>query len=191
MIQHVWSVLCRQGIIDQRTNSVSLVEVIEGISIAADSNDLPTDRVGFLPFEMDLVSLWTRSTPSEGESGLVRATISGPHGLKIQHAPMELDLTESISRRHLIHFSAIPSRGVGRYTIGVQVERSSAERTRWVTVARIPYNIRIQPAPSESEPEDKSAPAGERQRAAASKQSRRRGPVRGATHAVGASEANI
>ena len=58
MIQHIWTVPCRVTIADQDTNNVSLIEVLEEISLAPAAARFDPARPR-LPLFFDVVTLET------------------------------------------------------------------------------------------------------------------------------------
>jgi len=53
-MKHLWSIICNKLIVDENTNSATLVEVLEEIRI----NENVCKDKKFLPIFFDLVSLW-------------------------------------------------------------------------------------------------------------------------------------
>ena len=67
MIKHVWSVLCKESLINQKNNNVSLLEVIEQIEIGFSIPTQLKDQAVNIPFEFTLVSLFFREGDSKSE----------------------------------------------------------------------------------------------------------------------------
>lgn len=64
MFRNVWSVLCKESIINQDDNNISLQGVIEEISIQI-QNSMPKRIV--LPIEYEMVSLWIVDQKYDGK----------------------------------------------------------------------------------------------------------------------------
>jgi hypothetical protein len=85
-MKHVWSVLCQKSIIDQHSNNISLIEVLEQLNI----NISPTQiaQAGgkgiVLPIRFDVVSLWAKSVEGEKSDFEVEAELYDPANKKLQ-----------------------------------------------------------------------------------------------------------
>lgn len=78
MAKHVWSVLCRKGVLDS-DNNLSLFDVCESVKI---EGKLPTEGVG-IKLPMQLVTLWIRSELTKPEKAESRALVEMPNGRKV------------------------------------------------------------------------------------------------------------
>lgn len=134
MINHVWSVLCSTAIIDRDTNLVSLINILEEITV----NDEPKAG-GVLPIALDILSLWTRSNPGEPCRGRSRITLIGPDEKATNQIETEIDLTTHERLRARGHFEGLPASEPGINFF--QVELQTEGREDWETVARIPLKI--------------------------------------------------
>ena len=78
MIDHVWTILCSRAVIDRDTNNMSLLEVIEQLTLGDASP--PVEGEGLAPIQLELVTLWTRRRDDESESGRARIRFYRPSG---------------------------------------------------------------------------------------------------------------
>lgn len=143
MAKHIWSVLCRKVIIDKNDNSLSLIEVVEGVEVVS----LPASSVQASQMFMDLVTYWRRSYPSKVEHATARLVIKDPGG-KAVGLPHEIPiaLEEAPRIRCLLRFQGgVPYTKNGVYEYMVQLKYGGS---KWGTVAQIPLEITIKPAPS-------------------------------------------
>lgn len=142
MIDHVWSVLCARSVTDNRTNTVSLFNVLEQIQIASVQGVLAP---GLLPAAIELVSLWTRSEPGQPARGSGRIEVVLPDGSVAVEQAFDVDLSGFERLRTQAALSAIPIVGPGRYVFRISKQLQGEED--WVEVARIPLQIDIISAP--------------------------------------------
>jgi hypothetical protein len=77
MIDHVWTILCSRAVIDRDTNNMSLLEVIEQLTLGDASP--PVEGEGLAPIQLELVTLWTRrEMMNQRAGGLASGSIGHP-----------------------------------------------------------------------------------------------------------------
>jgi hypothetical protein len=130
MIDHVWSILCLRSIVDARTNNVSLIDVLEVLSVAQ-----PINSPGLIPQTMEFVSVWERADYSVPDRGRARLTVLDPQGKLIgESLTYDIDLTDKPKLRNITTFEGFPVTSTGRY--GIVVEIYQEENQQWHTVSR-------------------------------------------------------
>lgn len=133
-MEHVWTVICRESIVDSRSNNISLVHILEQINFSAPQDEL----VEGLSYQLDIVSLWVRSdfdTPEEAES---RVLFVSPQNEELARTESTIDLTEYKRLRAFGRFLGIPFRGDGVYKFVVEIQTHDK---LWKSVATIPLEI--------------------------------------------------
>jgi hypothetical protein len=150
MPRHIWSVLCLKGVLDQYTNTVSLLEAIEGMKITPET-PLPDRRIN-IRTPMHLVSLWCRGDRDTPESFEARSVIVLPSGLEVPGVPMHAGLQESRRIRTFMRMQSMPFEGGGQY--GFAVEYRSAPTEPWTRVATIPVDVEVAPRAADVKPEE-------------------------------------
>jgi len=136
MIEHIWSVLCSRSVIDSETNNVSIHDVIEQIIINAE----PTEN-GFLPFPLELITLWGRKELDKSESGIERVSFITPSGKSTVISESKIDLSKVERHRHRVRFPGLPISEGGRYYFKVEMENGN----QYHEMAAIPLVIQFQP----------------------------------------------
>jgi hypothetical protein len=157
MAQLVWCVLCRKGVLDKYTNQMSLLDVIDELTIAP-AQPIPADaRDIFLSVQFHVVSLWVRSDMSVPETLRFRTVISGPNNRTSPGPETEINLREFVRSRHITRFEALPFHGAGQYRFFI--ERYSAEREGWERLTSIPLEVKIinPTSPSQASPVEAAA----------------------------------
>lgn len=154
MAEHIWSVLCDRTIIDQTTNKISLIDVMDRITFLdpdgklreATEKDRAVARVNFV-----LASLWRQSEYGTPEKIQVRLALRGPNGKRIDppSTSSTLDL-KKINLRATHQIPGMPLRGPGYYTFLVQ--HLPSEGKRWRTVARLALEVKFVDSPEEMTP---------------------------------------
>lgn len=134
-MRHVWTVLCKRALVDERTNSVSLIDAIEGVTGKG-----PAPKPAILPFEATLAQLWARSEVGEPEKGRARMRILSPKGKELHSSEYEVDLSAHERRRHFLSMQGLPYEEAGRYEMVSEMELDDA----WKEVSRYPVDIAVE-----------------------------------------------
>ncbi len=137
MIEHVWTVLCSRSVIDIETNNVSIQDVIEQISINAEPKS-----DGFLPFPLELITLWERKESDKPVEGTERVTFVTPSGISKVVFDAKIDLSAVERRRNKVKFPGLPLSETGRYYFKIEIRENDNE---WHEVASIPLTVIFQP----------------------------------------------
>jgi hypothetical protein len=141
MAAHVWSLICRQPIVDAFSNTLTIVDVLEEIQVgyevigAPGQRPLPAPTIDFV-----IVSTWTRSGPAPEETTF-RARFVGPTGKVIGETEQTLVLKDHQRARNLLHARRFPVPESGTYRIEIQEPTKGG---RWRTVATLPLDVQIQ-----------------------------------------------
>ena len=133
MIDFIWGVLCARSIIDQGSNNISMIDVVEQITLSPEAQ-FPVNIV--YPFQ--LVSLWSRSDYEQPAIGRARIIVFSPSDEEIHREEIEIDLTSFRRLRHRLGFQGLPISETGKFVF--QVEQFQADGTTLV-VARVPLEV--------------------------------------------------
>lgn len=141
MAVHIWSVLCSRVVIDKETNQASLMGAIEGLTVELaaplpQAEGLPL----FVPFEMDLASLWERSERDREETATYRCRLTAPDGTVLGDAKESIDLSAGTRFRSVLRVESFRLAGEGICHFTVSLKKGKA----WVRVARLPLEITIE-----------------------------------------------
>jgi hypothetical protein len=137
MIEHVWTIICSNAIIDQDTNNISIFNILEQIAIpeeAANTNQA-------IGLNIELLSLWVRADLSKPATGMSRVSLLAPHGEQMQSDESELDLSQFERLRARSLYQGLPFLGEGAYRF--VVEYKSDGGTDWQKVASIPLKVTL------------------------------------------------
>lgn len=142
-MKHVWSVLCSRGIIDKKSNNVSLIEVIEELKLFSETNSLTEEAANVIgQMSADWVTLWIRSNLEEPERGAVRDAIIAPSGKIIVEREYEVDLQTHKRNRTTRRIMLPPARESGVYLLRTQLR--SERRKNWKTMSDVPLDVTIE-----------------------------------------------
>lgn len=148
MIQHIWSVLCQNCLIDKTTNTISLIEVVEDLGLPGPS--LPVGEQGLIPIQCSLVSNWERVPSNQATRGTVKFRTIRPTGECEREQEYSVDLSSTPRSRTIARISGISFREEGRHVFEIHVKEEGG--SDWTKVASIPFNITIQSAPTSTPP---------------------------------------
>ena len=139
MIDHVWTVVCSRGVIDNESNNVSIQNVIEQITPRRE----PSPDVG-VPIRMMVVSFWVRSEPDMPARGFARLSLGFPSGeTSLIHENLEIDLSQHERFRTRIHIQRLLAREAGRHYFCT--EYRDVKGAEWRQVASVPLMLRFEP----------------------------------------------
>ena len=145
MIEHYWTVLCRNGIIDRDSNNISLHEVLEQLNIVGKP---PKEKeAGAMPGEHMIVSLWGRADYDISAKGTARYVIefhSGKYRGRSDEMTISIDLTQHTRSRSRMTLNLLPIFGEGLHRINVSLKMDGDKV--WRDVTSIPYEIRFKPS---------------------------------------------
>ncbi len=150
MIRHVWSVLCRNTMIDSKSNNMSIFGVLEQVQ-----GEIPRDALAqasneaviAIPFDFELASLWARDHAGTPEKCTGRMRIEAESGPPLGGGSIPIEFKEGIFRaRSIAQSNVLPVRPkLGASMVSFVVELS--EDGKWREVARVPLQVELKEAP--------------------------------------------
>jgi len=150
MIDHVWTVLCSYAVIDQDSNNVSLLNVVEQLNIEEE----PSPEGG-ITLPLEIMTLWARADLDRPARRRGRVTFLSPSGTA-NDGPweIEVDLSEYHRNRTRGRLRALHVSESGRYVF--RVELQGEDETEWRQVAAIPLEINFLPPHETKQTESES-----------------------------------
>lgn len=143
MAEHIWSVLCSKGLVDKSSNLVSLIEVVENLTITLTEQIPAGAREAALSLSFVLVSYWIRSDSKAGENVAGRVRTLGPGEQSLSSSEFEVSLMQHSRARHFMRFASMPYDGAGMYRFVVEQRVGDG----WRQVASVPLQLEIKHAP--------------------------------------------
>ena len=144
MIDHYWTVLCANSVIDSRSNNVSLQNVVEQLTIYGVPP--PPTAIGGIPSPHTVVSFWGRSdweTPARGTARIIIEFQEGGDSRSTRHREVGLDLTDNKRLRTFFTLNVLPILGAGKHWVRLSLQLQ--DETEWSNVASVPYEIIFRP----------------------------------------------
>jgi len=134
MIEHIWTVICSDAIIDQDTNNISIFNILEQVNIPEEA--VKTQVIGI---NVELLTLWIRSDLSKPATGMSQVNLVAPNGEVIQSSESALDLSRFERLRSRSLYQGLPYKGDGTYQF--VVEYRPDDQTDWQQKASIPLKV--------------------------------------------------
>lgn len=135
MASHIWTILCRKASIDNRSNNISLFEVVDQLNVVGAQSE---ERVE-IPAQFELATQWRRSDSDEPERATGRMNLRLPDGQQVQGSEFDIDLSESLRHRNVISIGSLPVHGPGEYWFEIDVR--AADSDDWESVYQLPLQI--------------------------------------------------
>ena len=140
-----WAILSENAIVDRRTNNVSLIEIIDELTVpvtpppqaegsGAEPGTRPTLR---------LTVLYARSDYGSAEKSLTRIRMVDPGNREFQIMEQEIDLTEypRVRSSGRLGLSPLPLNVEGLYSFKIEVSTPTSD---WAEAFELPLMIKIQ-----------------------------------------------
>lgn len=157
MAELTWAILCYKANIDQTSNQISLVDVMEEVTIASPLGpDQNASRVGMAQ-HMELVTHWHRTVEDVPEVGAMALAVVSPAGNTLAEAELEIRLDTAKRYRGILKTDVIPFDGFGKYTF--RISRQSGDE--WHEVGNVTLEVK---APAETAQEKKEPQRKDRAR---------------------------
>ena len=139
-MRHIWSVACLRSIVDQDTNSISLIDSLEEITLQVPA-DQEIHRLR-LPGPIEVVSYFERSDPLVAEEGLGILEFMNSNNEVLRTLPINIILNDYIRTRHRAKIGLFDIPAEGRYQFRVRIRAN--ENEDWNTVSTIPFTVNVQ-----------------------------------------------
>lgn len=143
---HKWSILCRKSSTDSTTNTMSLFEILEKITISPNAvqsvpptTDLPDEFM--IHFDFELVSMIS-DVAGKNKNPFVKIEIFNAKNEKLGETESKIEVPAGAKNmRSRIIFDAIKIKGAGMYSFKVNLKEN--EKDIYKQVTDIPLEIEI------------------------------------------------
>jgi len=121
-----WVILCERAVAEAQTNTVSLVCILESITLAGAP---PADVKGVgVPFRFFVVQQWLRTKVQISEMVEARLALKSPDGKMLGHIDYIVDLRKTPAARVISQIPAFSFAGAGVYKVHIQAKYGSTWR---------------------------------------------------------------
>lgn len=143
-IKHIWSVLCKESVINQDDNNISIHGVLEELSVflspVKETGKLP-EKFG-IPMNYEIVSMWQKDKEAESVKAEIEYIFIDPDNNELLKNKQMIEMPKT-SRRHRsrMKITGMPLTKAGDYTFQVKIKEEGADAFR--LVAELPLEVKI------------------------------------------------
>lgn len=149
-MRHLWTIVCLRAVLDRYTNRLSLLEVIDELTIVA-GQKVPSslEEKAALPLHLEVATQWERSDLKIPEGGEYRIELVTPTQETGAVGELRVDLTAAPRSRVILRFDRLPLAGLGRYRFVVHKKEDG--QSDWEVVDEVPLYLKLEePAAGDS-----------------------------------------
>lgn len=141
---------CQKAILDQAENTLSIISLIETLTVDSPRDQEGREVVAVLP--ISVVSLWLREPEDEGKSFEGSLQILSPDGRQIGGGTTPFRMSHR-GHRLIATLDSFPVRQEGEYRI-VQRIREAGDKEEWQSVGEYPILVQHREKPTASASEE-------------------------------------
>jgi len=143
MFNHIWSVICQNSSVDERSNTVNLFGCIENIGVDIDKNKNTNNKIS-IPIQFDIVSYWTLDDSTKKNSLILKIEMIKPNGESSFQKEENIFTQAGWGRiRNIAKFSGLEleTTNNGRYIF--RISQKEKKNDDFMIVANLPVDIKI------------------------------------------------
>ncbi len=147
-IKHIWSVLCKESIINQDDNNISLNGVLEELTVFLTSTEKLPEKFA-LPINYEIVSMWQRNPDVDSVKADIEYIFIDPDKNELLKNTQSIEIPKT-SRRHRsrMKIAGMPLTKEGDYTLQVRVKEEGSDKSHVVAELPLEIKINLQKTPS-------------------------------------------
>jgi hypothetical protein len=131
-------ILCERAIIEEQSKALSLVCLVENITLPAPPPELKVDGKQIaVPFRFYVVQQWSRTKLAVKEAAEGRVLFKGPNGKQFGSVGFVIELRKTPRARVISQSFGFPLVGAGAYKCIVQLKGSK----NWRTLQEAEFNV--------------------------------------------------
>jgi len=142
-IKHIWSVLCKESVINQDDNNISIYGVLEQLSVSLSPTKKPRkpEKLG-VPMNYEVVSLWQKSEKTQIANAEIEYVFIDPQSKELLKNTQIIKIPKTSRRfRSRIKITGMPLTINGDYTFQIKIKEKGASSFK--LVAELPLEIKI------------------------------------------------
>ncbi|MBU4016193.1 hypothetical protein KJ980_06165 [Patescibacteria group bacterium] len=143
-IKHIWSVLCKESVVNQDDNNISIYGVLEELSVfltpAKETGEIPK-KLG-IPINYEIVSMWQRNKDVESAKAEIVYVFVDPENNELLKNTQIMEIPKASRRlRSRMKIVGMPLTKEGDYTFQVKIKEEG--KSDFCLVAELPLEIKI------------------------------------------------
>lgn len=142
-VKHIWSILCKESIINQDDNVISLIGVLEELNstLTPMNPKQPIPEKLTIPFNFEIVSYWIKDL-SEEIKMQIKTTIVDPDGKELSNVVNESIFPDNIRKlRSRLKVQGLSATKSGEYSFRISLKTSTEKEYK--LVAELPLSVKI------------------------------------------------
>lgn len=156
-IKHIWSVLCKESIINQDDNNISIHGVLEQLSVfltpAKETGKLP-EKFG-VPMKYEIVSMWQRSKDVKSAKADIEYVFMDAENKELFKNTQMIEIPKTSRRfRSRMKITGMPLTKEGDYTFKVKIKEEGS--AAFCLVAELPLEVKINLEKTPAKPQVKN-----------------------------------
>lgn len=139
-MKHIWTILCKRAILDRPTGNISLIDIIEELTVKDPQQSSEDEREKIINTNFSLVSYWRKNSSDQEEINL-KIIEEAPNGKTLKSAEKRLSIPKDKDKLR-IHFTFEELKVIdsGKYLIKVK-RRTNQENYEMISEVPIDINI--------------------------------------------------
>lgn len=138
----VWAVLCEKSIVDGQSNQISLINVVESLSVGIqpkDNQEFPDNPKFNIPINYEIVTFWMNEGGKENSFDMMIRLID-PDGKELDTMKRTVEVKEGqIHIKFRMRINGFPANKSGKYF----VEVAKSKGVEFETMTRIPMMVNL------------------------------------------------
>lgn len=143
-IKHIWSVLCKESVINQDDNNISIHGILEQLSVSltsAKKSRKTSEKIG-VPMNYEVVSLWQKSGKVQVANAEIECVFIDPGSKELLKIKQTIEIPKTSRRfRSRMKITGIPLTINGDYTFQIKIKEKGASSFK--LVAELPLEVKI------------------------------------------------
>ena len=143
-IKHVWSVLCRESVISQDDNNISIHGVFEqlAVSVAPQQGHKEVPEKISIPISYEIVSMWVKDHQKERYDGEIEYIFLDPKGKELLKTSQKIEIATNVKRhRTRMKISGMPLTISGDYILKVSLRENGKKLSK--PICELPLEVTI------------------------------------------------
>lgn len=145
-IKHIWSVLCKESVINQDDNLISINGALEEFTVSIAPSDPKISAIPAklnIPVHYEIVSFWVKENPKETVTIQIEYSLVDPKGESLFIKIQDLKILENIKRyRSRMKITGLPLTQSGDYTF--MVKKKEPESNKFELMVKLPLEVKLQ-----------------------------------------------
>ena len=143
-IKHIWSILCKESVINTDDNNVSIHGVLEelSVSVAPKKGTKKLPEKFALPIQYEIVSLWSKDKRAESIRAEIEYAFMSPNGDELLKTSQKIEIPGQVRRhRTRMKITGMPITKEGDYSFNISIKENGEKEFK--PVSKIPLEVKI------------------------------------------------